>query len=243
MPRLLLSLPLLLITSSSSSSSIIIIIIIIIIISSSSSSSPRRPPMQSRDAVRPRARHGRGRRRNHVQQSLNELLVVVSLSTCWLFVLVLLLLSSLFYVSVWRGATRRRRKGAKARRRARWSVTREPAMVTSLCAAIRIRALLFGILKTIIWCDHFWQLSNQVIVFWYTFIQKQSPDETNDWQQSHHMIVLTFRLLWLIWTAGRCAADSMAPSRRAVCRGAYDNNNNNNNSSSSSSSNDNISKQ
>ena len=61
-----------------------------------------------------------------------------------------------------------------------------------------------GRLITIMWCDDFWQFSNQVIVFWYTFTQKQSPDGINDWLQSHHMIVSAFRhmiiiiILWLI---------------------------------------------
>ena len=63
-----------------------------------------------------------------------------------------------------------------------------------------------GRLKTIMWCDDFWELSNRVIVFWYTLARKQSPDERNDWQQSHHMIVVTFR--WVV-IKGRC-------SRRAV---------------------------
>ena len=53
---------------------------------------------------------------------------------------------------------------------------------------------LFGRLTTIMWCDDCWQFSNQVIVFWDTFTQKQSPDRKHDWQQSHHMMVLTFRL-------------------------------------------------
>ena len=49
-----------------------------------------------------------------------------------------------------------------------------------------------GRLTTIMWCDGFGQFSDQVIVCWNTFTQKQSPDGKDDWQQSHHMIVLTF---------------------------------------------------
>ena len=51
-----------------------------------------------------------------------------------------------------------------------------------------------GRLKTIMWCDICWQLSNQVTVVWYTFIQMQSPDEKNDWRQPHHVIDSTFRI-------------------------------------------------
>ena len=47
-------------------------------------------------------------------------------------------------------------------------------------------------LKTSMWCDDIWQFSNQVIVFLYTLIQIQSPDEKNDLQQPHHMIASTF---------------------------------------------------
>ena len=50
-----------------------------------------------------------------------------------------------------------------------------------------------GRLKTIMWWDGFGQFSDQVIVFRYTFIQKQSPDGEICWQQSHHMILLSFR--------------------------------------------------
>ena len=49
------------------------------------------------------------------------------------------------------------------------------------------------VLKTIIWCDDFWQYSNQLTVVLYALVQTQSPDETNAWQQSHHMIVSIFR--------------------------------------------------
>ena len=54
--------------------------------------------------------------------------------------------------------------------------------VGSLCVAPN------GRLNTIMWCDDLWQLSNQVIVFWYMLIQTQSPDKKNDLQPSHHMI-------------------------------------------------------
>ena len=52
-----------------------------------------------------------------------------------------------------------------------------------------------GRLTAVIRRDDWWQLFNQVIVLWYVFIQTQtqSPDDTNDWQQSHHMIVSIFR--------------------------------------------------
>ena len=47
----------------------------------------------------------------------------------------------------------------------------------------------------------------------YTFVRKQSPDETNGWQQSHHMIDLAFRLrpvrLLRVWVSeGLTQADS-----------------------------------
>ena len=42
------------------------------------------------------------------------------------------------------------------------------------------------------WCDGFGQFSDQVIVLWYTFIQKQSPDGENCRRQSHHMILFIF---------------------------------------------------
>ena len=68
--------------------------------------------------------------------------------------------------------------------------------------------------KTIMWCDDFGQLSNQVIVCWYAFIQIQSPDETNDWQQSQHMIVSTFRYC-------PCIARACAEPRAHVCSHAH----------------------
>ena len=53
----------------------------------------------------------------------------------------------------------------------------------------------FGRLKTTMWRDDVWQISNQVVACWCTFIQRQSHDETNGWQHSHHMIDSAFRTL------------------------------------------------
>ena len=73
-----------------------------------------------------------------------------------------------------------------------------------------------GRLKTIMWCDGFGQFSNQVIVFWCTFTQKQSPDGKNDWRQSHHMMVSAFRSYWSsTWLVGEPAGIAVA-SKSAV---------------------------
>ena len=71
---------------------------------------------------------------------------------------------------------------------------------------------------TIMWCDDSGQLSNQVIVCWYAFIQIRSPDENDDWQQSHQIIDSTFRA-WCssgryCWTSRSAAA----PWRQNIAR-------------------------